>query len=168
MHIPGSLMIIPTGASPLPNTEVRALQNIPFPGTSTTLSFNLNYPETSTFVAVVRSYFLSLPDLLRHFLISPQHCFCRSATRAGLVLVAQAILSPFSNHQTRVVTVPLTPARTLGGSISTLKVDSHNVIQYGCGGTRLSSMGVFLHQSFVIRCGLTAFIHDTYRHCTAV
>ena len=53
---PYSLMIIPTGASPLPNTEVRALQNIPFPGTSTTLSFNLNYPENSTFVAVVCSY----------------------------------------------------------------------------------------------------------------
>ena len=70
---PYSLMIIPTGASPLPNTEVRALQNIPFPGTSTTLSFNLNYPETSTFVAVVRSYFLSLPDFLRHFLISAPH-----------------------------------------------------------------------------------------------
>ena len=53
---PYSLLIIPTGASPLPNTDVRSVQNIPFPGTNTTLSFNLNYPQTSTFVAVVRSY----------------------------------------------------------------------------------------------------------------
>jgi hypothetical protein len=58
---PYSLLIIPTGPSPLPNnTEVRSVQNIPFSGTSTTLIFNLNYPEYSSFVAVVRSY------LLRH------------------------------------------------------------------------------------------------------
>jgi len=53
---PYSLLIIPTGASPIPHIEVRSTMNIPFPGTSTTLSFNLNYPENSTFVAVVRSY----------------------------------------------------------------------------------------------------------------
>jgi hypothetical protein len=54
---PYSLLIIPTGPSPLPNNvEVRTIQNIPFSGTSTTLSFNLNYPENSSFVAVVRSY----------------------------------------------------------------------------------------------------------------
>jgi hypothetical protein len=54
---PYSLLIIPNGASPLPNeVEVRSIMNIPFPGTSTTLSFDLNYPENSTFVAVVRSY----------------------------------------------------------------------------------------------------------------
>ena len=54
---PYSLLIIPTGPSPLPNnTEVRSVLNIPFSGTSTTLSFKLNYPENSSFVAVVRSY----------------------------------------------------------------------------------------------------------------
>ena len=54
---PYSLLIVPTGPSPLPNNiEVRSIQNIPFPGTSATLSFNLNYPENSSFVAVVRSY----------------------------------------------------------------------------------------------------------------
>jgi hypothetical protein len=54
---PYSLVIIPTGASPLPNnTEVRSILNIPFSGTSTTLSFNLNYPADSSFVAVVRSH----------------------------------------------------------------------------------------------------------------
>jgi hypothetical protein len=54
---PYSLLLIPTGPSPLPNnTEVRSVLNIPFSGTSTTLSFNLNYPENSSFVAVVRSY----------------------------------------------------------------------------------------------------------------
>jgi hypothetical protein len=53
---PYSLLIIPTGASPIPNAEVRTALSIPFSGTSTTLSFNLNYPATSTFVAVVRSY----------------------------------------------------------------------------------------------------------------
>jgi hypothetical protein len=51
---PYSLLIIPTGPSPLPNnTEVRNVQNIPFPGLSTSLSFKLNYPENSSFVAVV-------------------------------------------------------------------------------------------------------------------
>jgi len=60
---PYSLLIIPTGPSPLPNnTEVRTVLNIPFSGTSTTLSFKLNYPENSSFVAVVRSY------LSRHIL----------------------------------------------------------------------------------------------------
>ena len=54
---PYSLVIIPTGASPLPNnTEVRSIETIPFSGTSTTLSFKLNYPADSSFVAVVRSY----------------------------------------------------------------------------------------------------------------
>ncbi len=54
---PYSLLIIPTGPSPLPNnTEVRTIENIPFSGSSTTLSFKLNYPENSSFVAVVRSY----------------------------------------------------------------------------------------------------------------
>ena len=67
---PYSLLILPDGASPLPNkTEVRSILNIPFSGTSTTLSFNLNYPENSSFVAVVRSY------LSRHFfpVISSYH-----------------------------------------------------------------------------------------------
>lgn len=55
---PYSLLIIPTGPSPLPNnTEVRSVLNIPFSGTSTSLSFKLNYPENSSFVAVVRSHF---------------------------------------------------------------------------------------------------------------
>jgi hypothetical protein len=54
---PYSVLIIPTGPSPLPNnTEVRSVLNIPFSGTSTTLSFKLNFPENSSFVAVVRSY----------------------------------------------------------------------------------------------------------------
>src|SRR5216684_457019 len=55
---PYSLVIIPSGASPLPkNTEVRTILNMPFSGTSTTLSFKLNYPESSSFVAVVRSHY---------------------------------------------------------------------------------------------------------------
>jgi hypothetical protein len=55
---PYSLLIIPTGPTPIPNnTEVRLIQNIPFSGSSTTLSFKLDYPENSSFVAVVRSYF---------------------------------------------------------------------------------------------------------------
>jgi hypothetical protein len=68
---PYSLLILPTGASPLPqNVEVRPVLNIPFSGTSTTLSFKLNYPENSSFVAVVRSY------LSRHiFAISSSYRF---------------------------------------------------------------------------------------------
>ncbi|KAH9171382.1 hypothetical protein EDB89DRAFT_2243560 [Lactarius sanguifluus] len=51
---PYSLLLVPSGPTPLPNnTEVRTIQNISFPGTSTSLSFKLNYPENSSFVAVV-------------------------------------------------------------------------------------------------------------------
>ncbi|KAF8269216.1 hypothetical protein EI94DRAFT_1725804 [Lactarius quietus] len=51
---PYSLLLIPSGPTPLPNnTEVRNIQNIPFTGNSTSLSFNLNYPANSSFVAVV-------------------------------------------------------------------------------------------------------------------
>jgi hypothetical protein len=54
---PYSILLIPTGPTPLPNnTEVRTIQNINFTGSSTTLSFKLTYPENSSFVAVVRSY----------------------------------------------------------------------------------------------------------------
>jgi hypothetical protein len=62
---PYSLLIIPTGPTPLPNnTEVRLIRNIPFSGDSTTLSFKLDYPENSSFVAVVRIYFTHLCYLL--------------------------------------------------------------------------------------------------------
>ncbi|KAI0064397.1 hypothetical protein BV25DRAFT_317474 [Artomyces pyxidatus] len=50
---PYSLLMIPTGPSPLGNNEVRTIQNLPFPGSSTTLNFKLNYPANSSFVAVV-------------------------------------------------------------------------------------------------------------------
>jgi hypothetical protein len=51
---PYSLLIIPTGPSPLSNNvEVRLIKNIPFSGNGDTLSFKLNYPENSSFVAVV-------------------------------------------------------------------------------------------------------------------
>jgi hypothetical protein len=158
---PYSLLIIPTGPSPLPNTEVRTVLNIPFSGTRTTLSFNLNYPENSSFVAVVRSY-LSRHIFSAIFLIPP-HTDCRSATRMVLVPGAPALRSPFSNRPTRVVTVPLSPPKSLGFSTSSLQVGSLNVNQYGCGGMRLSSMGASRRQSFLIWCGLTVFIHPS-RH----
>jgi hypothetical protein len=60
---------------------------------------------------------------------------------------------PFANRPTRVVTVPLRPPMSLGGSTSSLRVDSLSVNQYGCGGMRLSSTGASLHQSFLTRCG---------------
>jgi hypothetical protein len=51
---PYSILLIPTGPTPLPNnTEVRTIQNINFTGSSTTLSFKLTYPENSSFVAVL-------------------------------------------------------------------------------------------------------------------
>jgi hypothetical protein len=56
---PYSLLIIPSGPSPLANNvEVRTVQSIPFSGSSTSLSFKLNYPENSSFVAVVCLYFV--------------------------------------------------------------------------------------------------------------
>jgi hypothetical protein len=90
---PYSLLIIPNGASPLPNeVEVRSIMNIPFPGTSTTLSFNLNYPGNSSFVAVVRSYLSSRQHFPRRFLTGiSHHIVCRSAIRAVLVPVAPAL-----------------------------------------------------------------------------
>ena len=122
---PYSLLILPTGPSPLPNkVEVRSIMNIPFPGTSTTLSFNLNYPENSSFVAVVRKFIP--PRFLRHFLMSP-HIVFRSATTAVSVPVVPALRSPFPNRPTRVVTVSLVPAKSLGFSTSILLVDSLNV-----------------------------------------
>ena len=58
---PYSLLIVPTGPSPLPNnTEVRNVQNISFPGLSTSLTFQLNYPANSSFVAVVCLYTCAL------------------------------------------------------------------------------------------------------------
>jgi hypothetical protein len=64
--------------------------------------------------------------------------------------------------------MPLTPPNSLGFSASTLLVDSLNVNQYGCGGKRLSSMGASLRQYFLIRCGLTVFIHHDTPPCRTV
>lgn len=51
---PYSALIVPFGASTLPNnTEVRRIQSMQFDGDSTTLSFQLKYPENSQFVMVV-------------------------------------------------------------------------------------------------------------------
>ena len=73
---PYSLLLVPSGSSPLPNNiEVRNVQNISFTGTSTTVSFILNYPENSSFVAVVclnRRYPLLLDPLAYCILHHPQ------------------------------------------------------------------------------------------------
>ncbi|KAJ3555239.1 hypothetical protein NM688_g2686 [Phlebia brevispora] len=51
---PYSVLIIPFGASPLPNnTEVRKIFQQNFTGNATSQSFQLNYPANSQFVAVV-------------------------------------------------------------------------------------------------------------------
>lgn len=53
---PYSILIIPFGATPLPNNvEARTIVNIPFDGT--TANFQLKYPSNSQFVAVVSLYF---------------------------------------------------------------------------------------------------------------
>ena len=75
---PYSLLILPTGASPLPgHVEVRPILNIPFSGTSTTLSFTLNYPQDSSFVAVVRSY------LSRHIFPISSSCCLQVSDKSG-------------------------------------------------------------------------------------
>jgi hypothetical protein len=64
---PYSLLIIPTGPSPLQNNiEVRTIQSISFSGTSNTLTFNLNYPANSSFVAVVSSSHIIFPGPLAY------------------------------------------------------------------------------------------------------
>jgi hypothetical protein len=101
---PYSLLLIPSGPTPLPNnTEVRTIQNIPFSGSSTSLSFELNYPENSSFVAVVCLYFV---------LILPSRVVitCRTTRRSvTAVVLAVAGLAPqllSFNHPTRVVIIP--------------------------------------------------------------
>jgi hypothetical protein len=57
---PYRVLIIPFGATPLPNdTEVRHIVDHSF-GNSTSTSFAINYPENSQFVAVVSSFFSSI------------------------------------------------------------------------------------------------------------
>src|SRR6266403_5557970 len=151
---PYSLLLFPTGPKPSQNTtEFRKIHDIPFSGNS--LSFNLDYPGNSSFVAVVRVP----PHFPRHLLMSP-HTIFRSATRAGLVPVAPALLSPFSHRPIRAVTIPLSPGKSLGFFTTSLR-DSLNVNRYGCIGIHLPLMGASLHRSFVIRYVLTVFVdHD--------
>src|SRR5258707_2265091 len=135
---PYNLLLLPTGPNPFQNTtEFRKIYHIPFSGNS--LSFKLDYPENSSFVAVVCS---SLSHRICHFLIS-LHTVCRSATTAVLVPVAPVIRSLFSHRPTRVVTIPLSPHKSLGFFTPCL-VDSLNVVQYSCIGVHLSSMGMSL------------------------
>lgn len=55
---PYSVVLIPFGASPLPNNiEARKIFQQQFSGSSTSVSFPLNYPENSQFVAVVSCQF---------------------------------------------------------------------------------------------------------------
>ncbi len=124
---PYSLLLFPMVPIPSPTAEFRKYHNITFSGKS--VSFKFDYPGNSSFVAVVSVP----PHFLRHLLISP-HTVFRSATRAGLVPVAQALLSTFSNRPTRVVTIPLSPGTLLGIGPPRLR-DSLNVIRYGCIGT---------------------------------
>jgi hypothetical protein len=135
---PYNLLLLPTGPNPVHNTtEFRKIYYIPFSGNS--LSFKLDYPENSSFVAVVCS---SLSRRICHFLIS-LHTVCRSATVVVLVPVVPAIRLLFSHRLTRVVTIPLSPHKSLGFFTPCL-VDLLNVIQYSCIGIHLLSMGMSL------------------------
>ena len=50
---PYTLLIIPSGSTPLSNNvEVRRITNVPF-NSSTSVSFQLKFPENSQFIAVV-------------------------------------------------------------------------------------------------------------------
>ena len=105
-----------------------------------------------------------MPHFLSHLLIS-LHTICRSAIAAVLAQVVPAPRSPFSHRPTRVVTMPLSPRKSLGISTSILLADSLNANRFGCGGNRLMSMGSSLHQSIIIRRALTVFVHDgMHRH----
>ena len=60
---PYSLLLVPTGPTPLPNAvEARRITNVPFNGTTGSLSFQLRFPENSQFIAVVSAR-ASLPYL---------------------------------------------------------------------------------------------------------
>lgn len=62
---PYRVLILPFGATPLPNNvEARKIIDQPFPGNSTTLSFQLPYPADSQLVAVVSFNFLPRMALL--------------------------------------------------------------------------------------------------------
>src|SRR5260370_8516249 len=77
------------------------------------VSFVLDYLENSTFVAVVRSSHLSRLFFLDQLLIL-LHTVCMSVTRAFLLPLAPAIRSLFFHRPTRVVTIPLSPEKSLG------------------------------------------------------
>ena len=77
------------------------------------------------------------------------HFFCRSATAAALAQVVPAFRSPFSNLQTRAVTMPLRRCIPLLISTSTPMVDSLNVRRVSCGGD-LMSLGAPIYRSSVI------------------
>lgn len=65
---PYSVLIIPYGPTPLPNSvEVRTIVSQQFPGDGASISFQLKYPATSQFVAVVS---LLLPF---HSRMSPEY-----------------------------------------------------------------------------------------------
>ncbi|KAI0739049.1 hypothetical protein C8Q80DRAFT_226122 [Daedaleopsis nitida] len=51
---PYSILLIPIGASPLPNAvEARTITDVPFNGTTGSVTFQMRFPENSQFVAVV-------------------------------------------------------------------------------------------------------------------
>jgi hypothetical protein len=54
---PYRVLIVPAGASPLPNNvEVRRIMDEPFSGNSTSVTFKLDYPANSQLVAVVSPF----------------------------------------------------------------------------------------------------------------
>lgn len=107
---PYSLLIIPSGPTPLANNiEVRTVQSIPFSGSSTSLNFNLKYPANSSFVAVVCLYFALItaaPPFSNRQLIT-----CRTTRRlVTAVVLALAVLAfqlLFLNLPTLVVIIPV-------------------------------------------------------------
>jgi hypothetical protein len=70
---PYSVLILPFGATPLPNNvEARVIVNVPFDGN--TANFQLKYPSNSQFVAVVSlSYQLQFRCGVRHLYRSVMH-----------------------------------------------------------------------------------------------
>ena len=136
---PYSLLLIPSGPTPLPNnTEVRTIQNISFTGTSTTLSFNPNYPEDSSFVAVV-CLIAALPSSSR-LAYRTTH---RSVTAVGLAPVVPVPRLQSFHHPTPVVLIPPRVSKAPGCLASIPRAVSHNVNRFGCGGNKSSLTGAF-------------------------
>jgi hypothetical protein len=103
-------------------------------------------PSSQWSVGILR---YSWPHFRNRLLIS-RRITRRSATAAGLALVAPAFLSLFNPHPTRVVTIPPAVSKSIGFLTLIPLADSLSVALCGFGGKHLMLMGAPLHHFVIV------------------